>query len=353
MAHNHLPLVITFIDTMKTFLLVVLYFLFCITHVLSNPPGENLETYVTNPCPICLEAMSDSDFIDRCGHKYHHACISDCLRKTPTSCCPLSRKEISDNAVIEKIMAAKTGATKQMPRDDHAPEPRISPAIESRIRKNDLLPAAFEAIRLQDIVARNVLCSLLLSECNLCNPEAADAEVMRHLMGRIEGESPMHYAARHGLLSFVAFLLDENFSINESNHENNTPLMLALDHGHVEIAMMLLERIGNVDQSNIYGDTPLHLAAKRGLFGIVKDILARSNCIDMPNMDGSTPLTLALENEHDEIAELILAKMNRRGQTNACRNTLPRFATGKPPFCNIEALLRPKPRTSICQIRRT
>ena len=313
---------------MKIFhLLLILLLFFFISHVLSCLPDENPDDHVIDICPVChddmvLNAMDKPLIITRCGHTFHNKCLSDCQALRPN--CPICRKVITDNPIIEEIMAKKLKDMKQKSGDHRTTVPRISSALAAQIRQDNLLGAAFTALWDNDTAALNVLCSYVLVGQNVCAPETSQAELFRRLLQRIDNadpedgclNTPLHYAAIYGLLDIVSSIMIGTKLINEQNKNGDTPLMLAIFYGHVEVAKMLLEQINDVDQKNVYGNTSLHLAAEKGWLDIVEIILTKTELINEQNNNGDTPLMLAIDRDHVDVAKALLYRINDVDQKN-------------------------------------
>lgn len=58
----------------------------------------DIQTYVDNPCSVCLEKLSTDNTALSCGHTYHKKCIDEWLLKSQT--CPICRQIQSVEPVI-------------------------------------------------------------------------------------------------------------------------------------------------------------------------------------------------------------------------------------------------------------
>lgn len=91
---------------MKIFLhLLILLLPLFISHVLSRLIGGNSVEDMDNVCPVCYDSMLDIVFMTRCRHNFHCQCISKWIGIDPT--CPMCKRTITGDPVIEEIMAAK------------------------------------------------------------------------------------------------------------------------------------------------------------------------------------------------------------------------------------------------------
>ena len=60
-----------------------------------------------------------------------------------------------------------------------------------------------------------------------------------------DGVTPLHHAARHGLVDITQVLIDAHCDVNagakSAQSTNQTPFHFAVRHGHAEISQMLLD----------------------------------------------------------------------------------------------------------------
>lgn len=199
-----------------------------------------------NTCPICYEDMGEFPFTDRCGHRFDQDCINKCANSRPIFRCPISRLEITNNPIteiIEEIMAKKRKAKTE---DFHAAVPSISTTILDRIKWNDLLGAALIAIFEKDAVSRNILCSRLLTNQDICIPKTSDANLVRLLLEPIEdvdkilinSQRLLEYAVENGLSDIVSIILTK-IDLANCTYRWDKLATLALENGHFHIFDML------------------------------------------------------------------------------------------------------------------
>jgi hypothetical protein len=90
-----------------------------------------------NACAICLEHMTEAVELNRCKHRFHHACLLRISSTRYGSCCPLCRSrgiEIAKKLFTYKIQTRK-GTIEDL--DDDEPilvSSRMSP-VNSKIHK--------------------------------------------------------------------------------------------------------------------------------------------------------------------------------------------------------------------------
>ena len=253
----------------------------------------------------------------------------------------------SADDIIKEILDRKLEAMKQVPGDGNGPLPRISSAVELRVNQNDLFGAAFAAIEGHDTVARNVLCSYLFEGPNVCAAETCDSDLIKLLLARMDminqrdadGNTPMHIAAKLGLLDIVVSLLPKAELINQPNNNLETPLMLALRNGHGEVALLLLDNKADVDQKDAVHNTPLLFAVGAGLTDIVEIISPLVRDPNFKNLNGYTPLMLALRNENAKIAKVLLRRIDNVDQWNHSLFTPLHYAASHGMLDIVETLL--------------
>lgn len=124
----------------------------------------------------------------------------------------------------------------------------------------------------------------------------------------LEGNTPLHEAARVGLLDSVQWLTGQGFPINEPNNDHETPLHVAAAGGHTEVALRLLENGANPDARTKVGMSPLH-SATHTLATETLEALLRSGKFDpgATLSNGSPALHLAVVNQDLESVRLLLA----------------------------------------------
>jgi cytohesin len=120
--------------------------------------------------------------------------------------------------------------------------------------------------------------------------------------------TPLHYAAFHGLLDVVKFLVVERPQDLRAHGFDyyGTPLFGASRNGHLEVAEVLLEHGADVEARDNKDRTPLHWAAKRGRVEVVRVLLEHG--ADAKDQDDRrrTPLHRASQRGHVEVAKVLL-----------------------------------------------
>ncbi len=78
------------------------------------------------------------------------------------------------------------------------------------------------------------------------------------------GATPLHYAAFHGHLQMVIFLVVNGANVAGKDRQEATPLHMAAYNDHQQVALFLLKNRANAKQKNGDGYTPVELARLRG-----------------------------------------------------------------------------------------
>ncbi|XP_008244354.1 PREDICTED: protein ACCELERATED CELL DEATH 6-like [Prunus mume] len=140
----------------------------------------------------------------------------------------------------------------------------------------------------------------------------------------LDGDTPLHVAARVGRFSIVTYLVRETMSMSQvefrnvssssmfdtlrvRNRGNDTVLHEAVRNSHNKVAEFLLK----IDPKlacfeNEAGESPLYLAAREGLLDILNQILQSSPSSAHGGSDGQTALHAAVVEKHFDIMEALL-----------------------------------------------
>lgn len=111
-----------------------------------------------------------------------------------------------------------------------------------------------------------------------------------------DGWSPLLYAAHHGNVDAVAFLIDQGANPNHFNdyyYCNSSPLMEAVNFKHIECINYLVAHGANVNLANKVGNTPLSLLCERhepGMIGVIDTLMINGANIDSVDQQGRTPI---------------------------------------------------------------
>ncbi|ONI13115.1 hypothetical protein PRUPE_4G203600 [Prunus persica] len=139
----------------------------------------------------------------------------------------------------------------------------------------------------------------------------------------LDGDTPLHVAARVGCFSIVNYLVRETLSMSQADFENanismtetlrirnrgnNTVLHEAVRNGHTKVAEFLLKMDPKLACfQNEAGESPLYLAAREGLLDILNQILQSSPSSAHGGSDGQTALHAAVVERHFDVMESLL-----------------------------------------------
>ena len=122
-----------------------------------------------------------------------------------------------------------------------------------------------------------------------------------------DGMTPLHLAAREGMMNAVVVLLDHGADVNAADTHGCTPLHSAVYARNVPVAEVLLDRHANPNMSRKDGSTPLFYAAGNGDTNLVSLLLKRGGKpAGRPDAEFS-PLHVATRNGHTAVIELLVA----------------------------------------------
>lgn len=121
------------------------------------------------------------------------------------------------------------------------------------------------------------------------------------------GQSPLHRAAKSGLVILMQMLLKtEKFHQGTLDRNGWTPLSLAAMNGHENVVRLLVET--NTKQGfAAVDDGPLLCAAANGHEAVVRHLLATHHDVNSKDSYGRTPLAWAAGAGHGSIVQLLLS----------------------------------------------
>jgi ankyrin repeat protein len=126
----------------------------------------------------------------------------------------------------------------------------------------------------------------------------------------VNGDTPLHIAARNGHLDAVKMLIAHHADVNAANARGDTPLHMSVEHP--EIAKVLIAAGAKVNVADAIGRTPLHWASKdTSAAGSVPILLAAGANPMMRDRDGQIPLHDAASSANESaIVALVKAGAN-------------------------------------------
>jgi ankyrin repeat protein len=122
------------------------------------------------------------------------------------------------------------------------------------------------------------------------------------------GSTPLHTAARAGMLDVVKLLVDEGAAIDAGDNENTTPLQLAAIDGYADVIEFLISRGADVLCADDNGQTALHWASYGNHITVAKMMLDMGADIEARSADGTTPIQGAAYMGHTEMVEFLLSR---------------------------------------------
>jgi ankyrin repeat protein len=130
---------------------------------------------------------------------------------------------------------------------------------------------------------------------------------------KLDGYTPLVFAAQYGRTDLVAILLDANADIDLPTESGRTPLFLAADADRVDSLRLLLDRGAQVNKALPTGETPLIAACRNGSEKCVSLLLAYHADANVVGERG-TPLIYASWSGSTECVRALLdrgASVNR------------------------------------------
>ena len=105
------------------------------------------------------------------------------------------------------------------------------------------------------------------------------------LLGRCDGESPLHKAAGMGIFGLVELLLEYGADVNAETQYGETPLMRAIGSAGSEdyVVRLLLRKGASVKMTSTSGNTALKEAARSNRIDLVQLVLDHGARVDDPN----------------------------------------------------------------------
>lgn len=123
------------------------------------------------------------------------------------------------------------------------------------------------------------------------------------------GETPLMFAARHGNMELVKFLLKNEFNRADVNHANifkETALWKAFNKKRYDILKFLIEQNANLDIQDFNGNTPLLVACRDGNIELVKLFLENNANLNIENENEETAVLIACIKGYNDIAMLLI-----------------------------------------------
>ena len=156
-------------------------------------------------------------------------------------------------AAQSKAAAALDDLFRAIRRDDpHALRTALLRGADANALDENGEPAVVLAMRTQSWAAARALAELRGTRLDAANRD---------------GSTALMYAALHGQIELVRFLVERRAEVNKPGW---TPLHFAAANGHADVVRFLLERHAYIDAESPNGTTPLMMAARQAQWTLVR-----------------------------------------------------------------------------------
>lgn len=124
-----------------------------------------------------------------------------------------------------------------------------------------------------------------------------------------QDESPLMMAAFKGLLDLSKKLIARDADVNKTGW---TPLHYAATHGHLEVIAFLLDKHAYIDAESPNGSTPLMMAAHYGTPEAVSLLLDAGADPLLKNQQGLSAIDFAQRAKRQDVAEIVAAAIRAK-----------------------------------------
>ncbi|XP_030006470.1 ankyrin repeat domain-containing protein 16 [Sphaeramia orbicularis] len=139
----------------------------------------------------------------------------------------------------------------------------------------------------------------------LDDSSAAQTIISKHF-GR-SGDTLLHYAARHGHLDIVEYLINQvGMDVEVYNNDYKRPLHEAASMGHQACVSYLLRQGAKVDSLKKADWTPLMMACTRRNLSVIQELLSHGASLALKNKDGWNAFHIACREGDPLVVEFLL-----------------------------------------------
>jgi ankyrin repeat protein len=164
-----------------------------------------------------------------------------------------------------------------------------------------------------------------LPDLNLCDDDS--------------GWFPLDFAARHGHLSVVRYLIEESGQSIDVTAHNNFALRYAARHGHLSVVRYFIEESGQPVDATSHDNRVLILAAENGHLSIVRYLIEESGQPVDATADNNYALQLAACNGHLDVVRYLIEDSGQPVDVFANDNKLLRTAADTSSFVELRTYL--------------
>ena len=123
------------------------------------------------------------------------------------------------------------------------------------------------------------------------------------------GMSALHVASAHGHLPAVEKLVDLGATLDHCSHEGVLPLHCASVFGHKDVVEFFVDQCGmGVDVSEGESGTPIQLAVQFGWLELVRYLYDKQADLSIKNSDGHSLLSVAVQEGRFDVVEYLVSK---------------------------------------------
>ncbi|XP_053607301.1 ankyrin repeat domain-containing protein 27-like [Plodia interpunctella] len=144
-----------------------------------------------------------------------------------------------------------------------------------------------------------------LCECQQCKKKSNICTEFDVNSSDSHGFTPLHFAARYGLVDLCNILILNKADVNYVNKKGQTPLHLAALNNKTLVIRTLLDNGAKINVIDLTGNTPLHDASEMGNIGATKILINYNPDITLMNSSEKSALAIAKEKVHLTIIDLI------------------------------------------------